>query len=96
MFRVRIPGAVIAMGDVICVFRIMPDSPENFSSIRTSLEALQPERLEDEPIAFGLTALKFTKIIPDEVEGALPELEDKLNNIEHVQSVETITVSRSL
>ena len=84
------------MGDVICVFRIMPDSPDNFDSIKAGLEALQPDRLEEEPIAFGLKALKFTKIIPDEVEGALPELEEKLKNVEHIQSVETITVSRSL
>ena len=84
------------MGDVICVFRIMPDSPENFDNIKIELEKLGPQRLEEEPIAFGLNAFKFTKIIPDEVEGALPELEEKLQNIEHVQSVETITVSRSL
>ena len=96
MSRLWVPGTVINMGDVICVFRIMPDTIENFDIVKSQLEALEPDRLEEEPIAFGLKALKFTKIIPDEVEGALPELEEKLNNIEHRQSVETITVSRSL
>ena len=92
----RIQGAVILMGDVICVFRIMPDSPESYDSVRSALQSLQPDRLEEEPIAFGLRAIRFTKIIPDEVEGALTELEEKLKSVEHVRSVETITVSRSL
>ena len=83
------------MGDVICVFRIMPDAPESYDSIKAALEKLEPQRLEEEPIAFGLKAIKFTKIIPDD-EGTMPQLEEQLNGIEHVQSVETVMVSRSL
>ena len=92
----RFRGPVILMGDVICVFRIMPDGPESFDSVKSQLQSLEPDRLEEEPIAFGLKALKFTKIIPDEVEGAMEGLEEKLNAIEHAQSVETVMVSRSL
>ena len=73
----------------------MPDSPESFDVIKAELQKLGPQRLEEEPIAFGLKALKFTKVIPDD-EGAMPQLEESLSKIEHVQSVETITVSRSL
>ena len=83
------------MGDVICVFRIMPDALESYDSIKAALEKLEPQRLEEEPIAFGLKAIKFTKIIPDD-EGTMPQLEEQLNGIEHVQSVETVMVSRSL
>ncbi|MCK4497517.1 MAG: elongation factor 1-beta [Candidatus Aenigmarchaeota archaeon] len=83
------------MGDVICVFRVMPESPEIFDEMKKSLESLSPQRLEEEPIAFGLKALKFTKIIPDE-EGFLDDLENKLKSIKGVQSIETLTVSRSL
>ena len=83
------------MGDVICVFKIMPDAPESFDSIKAELEKLEPQRLEEEPVAFGLKALKFTKVIPDD-EGTMPKLEEQLNSIEHVQSVESIMVSRSL
>lgn len=83
------------MGEVICVFRIMPESPERFEEIKKALEELKPERLEEEPIAFGLKALKFTKVIPDE-SGTQDELENKLESIDGIQSVETLTVSRSL
>lgn len=86
---------MIFMGEVICVFRIMPESPERFEEIKKALEELKPERLEEEPIAFGLKALKFTKVIPDE-SGTQDELENKLESIDGIQSVETLTVSRSL
>ena len=83
------------MGEVICVFRIMPDSPENFDRIKKSLQELGPERLEEEPIAFGLKSLKFTKMIPDGP-GVQDELENKLESIDGVDSIETIMVSRSM
>lgn len=83
------------MGDVIIVFRIIPESMDFFEDVKKGLEALKPQRLEEEPIAFGLKAWKFTTLIPDE-EGKLPELEDKLSKIKGVQTIETLTVSRSL
>lgn len=83
------------MGDVIVVFKVIPESMDFFEEVGESLKALKPQRLEEEPIAFGLKAWKFTKIIPD-AEGTLPELEEKIAKIEHVQSSETVTVSRSL
>jgi len=83
------------MGEVIVVFMIIPESMDLFGGVKKALEDMKPHRLEEEPIAFGLKGLKFTTIIPDE-EGAMPELEEKLNSIKGVQSVETVTVSRSL
>jgi elongation factor 1-beta len=83
------------MGDVIVIFRIMPETMEDYEGIKKELEKLKPQRLEEDPIAFGIKAWKFTKIIPDE-EGTLPALEDKLAKIKGIQSVDTITVSRSL
>ncbi len=83
------------MGDVIVVFRIIPESMDFFKKVKKELEKLKPQRLEEEPIAFGLKAWKFTKIIPDE-EGTLPRLEEQIAKIKHVQSSETIEISRSL
>ena len=83
------------MGDVIVVFKIIPESMDFFEEVGKSLKVLGPQRLEEEPVAFGLKAWKFTKIIPD-AEGTLPELEEKISKIPHVQSSETVTVSRSL
>ena len=86
---------MVVIGDVIVVFRIIPKSMDVFDEVKKALEALKPQRLEEEPIAFGLKALKFTKLIPDE-EGKLPELEREIERIEGVQTIETVAVSRSL
>ncbi len=83
------------MGEVICVYKIMPDGPESFDKVKEALEAMEPNRLEEEPIAFGLKALKFTKIIPDEG-GKIEELENELNEIDGVGSVENIVTSRAM
>lgn len=83
------------MGEVICVYRILPSSPEKFDSMKKALEELNPERIEEEPIAFGLKAIKLTKVIPDGP-GEQDELEKKIESIDGVDNIETIMVSRSL
>ncbi len=86
---------VIQIGEVICVYKIMPESPETFEKVKKALEAMEPNRLEEEPVAFGLKAVIFTKIIPDG-DGVLEELENKLNGIDGVGSVENIRTSRAM
>ena len=46
-------------------------------------------------MAFGLISLTFTKIIPDEP-GKLEELENELNEIDGVGSVENTMTSRAM
>lgn len=83
------------MGSVIVLYRILPDSPDNFEAVKEALEGLKPDRLDDDPIAFSLKAIKFIKMIPD-APGAEEELEKTVMAIEHVETVETISVTRSL
>lgn len=83
------------MGQVICVFRIMPKSPEDFDKVKAEAQKLNPTRLEEEPIAFGLKALKFTAVVED-AGGTIEKLENQLESIEGVQTVENIMTTRSL
>ena len=83
------------MGEVICVYKVMPEAPEDSGKVKKALEAMKPNRLEEEPVAFGLVAFRFTKIIPDDA-GGLEELENKLNSIEGVGSVENTMTSRAM
>jgi len=83
------------MGEVILVFRILPDGIESIPKVRLALEKLKPERLEEEPIAFGLIAFKFTKIIPD-AGGYMEKLENQLESIKGVNAVENTIASRAL
>ncbi|MBU0530821.1 MAG: hypothetical protein ABIH52_00465 [Candidatus Aenigmatarchaeota archaeon] len=81
------------MGEVILVFKVMPTDMEHYEQIRKDLEKLEPERLEEEDVAFGLKAFKFTKIVED-AEGTVDKVEADLISIENVQDVETVAVSR--
>jgi len=83
------------MGEVIAVFRILPDSPDGFDAVSKKVRALKPARLDEEPVAFGLKAIIATFIIPDEG-GSMDQLENRLGSIKGTQSVETVRVSRSL
>ncbi|MBM3303509.1 MAG: elongation factor 1-beta [Candidatus Aenigmarchaeota archaeon] len=83
------------MGTVIVVFRVMPESPDSAAAVKAALEKLKPNRLEEEPVAFGLTAYKFTKLIPD-ASGEIEKLEESLGKVKGVQSVENIRTSLSL
>jgi translation elongation factor aEF-1 beta len=83
------------MGTVIVVFRVMPDNPDTVGEVKKELEKLGPNRLEEEPLAFGLVGFKFTKLLPD-AGGLVEELEDQLNKVPGVQSVENIKTSLSL
>lgn len=83
------------MGNVIVRYRILPDSPDNFKEVKKGLESLKPDSLDEEPIAFSLKALIFVKVIPD-ASGGEDELEKTVMDLPHVDTVETISVSRSL
>ncbi len=83
------------MGEVICVYRIMPENPENLASVKKALEGLKPARLEEEPVGFGIVALKFTAVI-DDGPGVLEKLEGKLGKIEGIGSCENVMTTRAL
>ncbi|MHA1743103.1 MAG: elongation factor 1-beta, partial [Candidatus Heimdallarchaeota archaeon] len=56
--------------------------------------AINPEKIEREPIAFGLVALHVAKFVPD-AGGEVEKIEKKLKEIEEVGEVEVTGISRS-
>jgi elongation factor 1-beta len=83
------------MGEVICVYRIMPQRPEDLEYVKKRLQGMKPARLEEDPIGFGVVALKFTAVISD-AQGTLEDLEERLGRIEKVGSCENIMTTRAL
>lgn len=86
------------MADVAGILKVMPENPD------VDLEALQQkitdavpgdalERIEEEPIGFGLVALKVTVVV-DDGEGGTEPVEAALAALEDVQSVEVLDVRR--
>jgi len=91
------------MANVVITLKLMPEDVE------VDLDGLHLEaekaihnyagkgeiRAEQEPIAFGLRALKLTFVM-DESKGGLDPLEDILRNLEGVQSVQVVDVRRAI
>jgi elongation factor 1-beta len=85
------------MAEVIVGLKVLPKTIEvDLDKLEKEIKrAIFPERMEREPIAFGLVAILVTKIVPDEA-GQVDELERKLKSIEEVGEVEITGISRSL
>ena len=76
----------------------MPESPEVDldalkQTITETIDENVLERIEDEPIGFGLVALNVT-IVVDDGEGGTEPIEEALANIDDIQSVEVVDVRR--
>lgn len=90
------------MARVLVVIKLMPESAdvdlkEIQEKVREEVEVFGGYlgNIEEEPIAFGLVALKITFSI-DEQNSNLDPLEEKLRSIEGVVSAEVIDVRRAI
>jgi len=88
------------MGSVIIVYKIFPtDITVNFEQLKIKIEKALPEFASvygygEEPIAFGLNALLVQIKFPEDKTGVLEELEKKLEGINDISQVQTVTVRR--
>ncbi len=86
------------MGSVVAIIRVMPESTDVDleqlkKAIRINVPAVQD--IAEEPIAFGLKALKVAAIVGDD-EGGTEPLELALAAVDGVASAETIDLNRML
>jgi elongation factor 1-beta len=85
------------MAKVLVVFRIFPkDANVELSELEEKVvDSIFPEKIEREPIAFGLVALKVSKLVEDK-EGEIQKIEEKLNAINLISQVEVVEITRTL
>ncbi len=89
------------MGEVAITYRIMPDSADvNLSELQdkvaeTSRSVAKLQGMQEKPIAFGVSAILIRVILEDK-EGGPDEIEKALADIQGVQSVEVMDMSRLL
>jgi len=91
------------MARVVATIKIMPESPESdLSLIQNSAEEEIKKfagetqiKTEQEPVAFGLKALKIIFVM-DEDKGSTEKLEETIKTIPEVKSVETVDVRRAI
>jgi len=85
------------MGDVIVTFKVMPTGTDvNLDELEQKIkEFVKPTGVNREPIAFGLVALRVTKVIPD-AGGELDKVENVMRALEGVGDVEVVELTRAL
>ena len=90
------------MAQVVITLKVMPGSPDtNLGSLEKEASKLvsvfggEVGKVEVEPVAFGLKALKIYFVM-DESKGATDDLEKQISEIEDVNSVEIIDVRRTI
>ena len=90
------------MANVLITLKIMPDSPEvdlkklgSNATETISKYGAKVIKSEEEPIAFGLKALKII-VIMDEKKGDTEPLENQIKEIQGVQNVEVTDVRRAI
>jgi len=86
--------------NLVGVIKVMPTDPDvNLDKLEEKLKATIPEKfglakVEREPIAFGLVALKFYVLGRDEEGYSYDEVAELFRKVENVESAEVETVSR--
>jgi elongation factor 1-beta len=89
------------MGEVAVQLKIMPNSPDvdlKGLSDRITSQIADYGRLyscDEQPIAFGLKALIITVIVEDK-EGGTEAVESSISEIDEVESVQVVAVTRML
>ncbi|MCE5213679.1 MAG: elongation factor 1-beta [Methanobacterium sp.] len=87
------------MGEVVATIKVMPESPDidlektKEDIIKSIPEGTEFHKIEEEPIAFGLVALKVMVVV-DDGEGGTEKVEEVLSEIENISSVEVEDVRR--
>ncbi|MEB3861739.1 MAG: elongation factor 1-beta [Desulfurococcales archaeon] len=88
------------MARVAVILKVYPNSIDlDLGELKSRIESKLPEgyKIEgsgEEPIAFGLKALKLVITMPEETEGGTEALEALLRSVDGVEEVEIETVHR--
>ncbi|MEM0378619.1 MAG: elongation factor 1-beta [Thermosphaera sp.] len=88
------------MARVAVVVRVLPENVETpLNELKARIEQSLPQGYEvkasdEEPIAFGLKALRLLITIPEETEGGTEPLENALMSVQGVSQVEVEAVYR--
>jgi elongation factor 1-beta len=87
------------MGKIVIAYKILPsestiDLEMLKEKLKKQLEGVAAiQRFAEEPIAFGLSALKVNMVVPEK-EGILEELEKQIMDLEEVGQIHTLGMTR--
>lgn len=83
------------MGNVALILRVMPESPEvNLENLKSAIREAIPSvaEIREEPIGFGLKALKLAVIVGDSA-GENEHVEKVLSELKGVERAEVVELT---
>jgi elongation factor 1-beta len=83
------------MGSVALILNVMPESPDvDLEGLKAAMRAKVPsiQDIREEPIGFGLKALKVMAVVSDQG-GETDALEEALSKIEGVERAEIVELT---
>jgi translation elongation factor aEF-1 beta len=87
------------MGKIVIAYKILPsESTVDLEVLKEKIkkqlaDIASIQRFAEEPIAFGLSALKVNMVLPER-DGILDETEKRLTDIKEVGQIHTLGVTR--
>lgn len=81
------------MGQVALLYKALPAEPGKLEGVKKDLAKLGADRIKEDPIGFGISAIIFSVIVTDD-EGAQDMMEEKIRAIKSIQSFELVNYSR--
>ena len=87
------------MGKIVIAYKILPsESTVDLEVLKEKIkkqlaDIASIQRFAEEPIAFGLSALKVNMVLPER-DGILDETEKRITDIEEVGQIQTLGVTR--
>jgi len=87
------------MGKIVIAYKILPsESTVDLEMLKEKIkkqlaDIASIQRFAEEPIAFGLSALKVNMVLPEK-DGILEETEKRITDIEEVGQIQTLGVTR--
>jgi translation elongation factor aEF-1 beta len=87
------------MGKIVIAYKIFPsESTVDLEALKKKIkkqlaDIASVQRFAEEPIAFGLSALKLNMVLAEK-EGILDETEKRITDLEEVGQIETLGVTR--
>jgi elongation factor 1-beta len=89
------------MGFVVITYKVFPsDIVEDFGPLKKKIESNLPESATmhgygEEPVAYGLKALRVQIKFPEDKTGVLDEFEKKIESMEGISQIQTLMVRRA-
>lgn len=81
------------MGQVAVVIKVMPEDMAKFDQLKQDAAKLNPYKMSEQPVAFGIVALMLTFVVEDGAGGA-DLLESKASALPNVSGVEVVSMDR--